>query len=64
VSYDKRVAHQCRDRRADPVHEKHVANYCEYFEFVGREFIPPARDGSDMSREEKARDALKKLMGD
>jgi len=31
---------------------------------VRREFIPPARDGSDKSREEKARDALKKLMGD
>jgi hypothetical protein len=64
ASYDKRVAHQCRDRRADPVDEKHVANYCEYFEFVRRDFIPLARDGSDMSREEKARDALKKLMGD
>ena len=64
ASYDKRVAHQCRDRRADPVDEKHVANYCEYFEFVRRDFVPPTRDSSDMSREEKARDALKKLMGD
>ena len=31
VSYDPRVAEQCRDRRADPVAEKHLANYCEYF---------------------------------
>jgi hypothetical protein len=61
ISYDPRVAHQCRDRRADPVAEKHLANYCEYFEMVRREFTPPAEDGS---RESKARDALKKLLGD
>jgi hypothetical protein len=61
VSYDSRVAEQCRDRRADPVAEKHLANYCEYFEFIRREFVPPAED---RSREAKARDALKKLLGD
>jgi hypothetical protein len=61
VSYDPRVAQQCRDRRADPVAEKHLANYCEYFEMVRREFVPPAQDAS---REEKARQALKKLFGD
>jgi hypothetical protein len=64
VSYDQRAAHQCRDRRADPVDEKHVANYCEYFEFVRREFVPPPKEASDMSREAKARDTLKKLLGD
>ena len=31
VSYDRAVAYQCRDRRADPVEEKAAANYCEYF---------------------------------
>jgi hypothetical protein len=61
ASYDPRVAEQCRDRRADLVEEKHLANYCEYFEFVRREFVPPAED---TPREAKARDTLKKLLGD
>ena len=61
VSYDARVAQQCRDRRADPVAEKHLANYCEYFEMVRREYVPSRED---TFRESKARDALKKLLGD
>jgi hypothetical protein len=61
VSYDPRVAEQCRERRADLVADKHLANYCEYFDFVRREFVPPK---ADTSREEKARDTLKKLLGD
>lgn len=61
VSYDVRAAHQCRDRRADPVAEKGAANYCEYFEMVRREFMSKPED---TSREAQARDALKKLLGD
>jgi len=61
ISYDPRVAQQCRDPRADPVAEKHLANYCEYFEFVRREFVPPAEN---LSREGKARETLKKLFGE
>jgi ribosomal protein L40E len=61
VSYDPRAAHQCRDRRADPVAEKHLANYCEYFEMIRREYSAPA---TEASREAKARDTLKKLLGD
>jgi hypothetical protein len=61
TSYDLRSAYQCRDRRADPVAEKHLANYCEYFEFIRREYVPPAED---VSRESKARDTLKNLLGD
>jgi hypothetical protein len=61
VSYDSRVAEQCRDRRADLVSEKHLANYCEYFDFIRREFVPPVEN---TSREAKARNALKKLLGD
>ena len=61
VSYAANVAQQCRDRRAEPVAEKHVANYCEYFEFVRREFVPPTED---TSRENKAREAFKKLFAD
>ncbi len=60
VSYDPRVAQQCRDRRAEPVAEKHMANFCEYFDFVRREFSGPEAAGS---REAAARDQLKKLFG-
>ncbi len=61
VSYEARVAQQCRDRRAEPVAEKHMANYCEYFEMIRREYAPPREDSG---RESKARDAFKKLFGD
>jgi hypothetical protein len=61
ISYDPKVAQQCRDRRADPVAEKHLANYCEYFDMVRREYVPPTQD---LSRENKAREALRKLLGD
>jgi hypothetical protein len=63
VSHDQRAACQCRERRSDPVAEKHLANYCEYFEFVRREFVAPSDEG-DLSRESKARNTLKKLLGD
>ena len=61
ASYDPRVAQQCREGRADPVAEKHLANYCEYFEFAQREFVPPKIENP---RENKAREDLKKLLGD
>ena len=61
VSYDPRVAEQCRDRLADLVAEKHLANYCEYFDMVKREYTPPQEENS---REAKARETLKKLFGD
>ena len=62
VSYDPRVAYQCRDRRAEPVEEKQSANYCEYFEFARREFVPPVAEFASL--ENKARESLKKLLGD
>lgn len=61
LSYDARVAHQCRDRRTEPVAEKHMANFCEYFEFNRREFVAAMKTES---REDKARETLKKLFGD
>ena len=61
LSYDRAVAYQCRDRRADPVEEKASANYCEYFEMVRRVFVPPAEE---KSRATKARAQLKDLLGD
>jgi hypothetical protein len=60
ASYDARVAYQCRDRRADPVEEKHLGNYCEYFDFVRRLFSPPAEN---VHRESAARDQLRRLLG-
>jgi len=61
VSYDARVAHQCRDRRAEPVAEKHMANYCEWFEMARRTWGGKAEP---TNREQAARDTLKKLFGD
>lgn len=60
VSYEAKLAHQCKDRRAEPVAEKHMANYCEWFEMARREFGGAGQD----PREDKARDLLKKLFGD
>src|SRR5260221_12624116 len=60
LSYDPRMAHQCRDRRADPVAEKHAANFCAYFDFIPRAWAgkkdanPPAVS---------VRGALRKLLG-
>jgi len=61
VSYDARVAQQCRDPRAELVGEKEMANYCEYFEMVRREFVASAQESP---REAKARETLKKLFRD
>jgi hypothetical protein len=41
------------------VSDKHLGNYCEYFEFARRTYVPPA---SQNPRESAARDALKKLL--
>lgn len=61
IFYDRAVAYQCRERRAEPVQEKHAANFCEYFDFIRRVYVANA----DLnSREQAARDALKKLLGD
>ena len=55
------VSGEIYKRRADLVGEKHLANYCEYFDFLRRAYVPPAEN---TSREDKARDTLKKLLGD
>ena len=61
VSYDSRAAQQCRDRRADPVYDKHLGTFCEWFDFIRRNYQPKA---SDNAREAAAREQLKKLLGD
>ena len=58
-SYDARVAQQCKDKRAEDVFEKHMANYCEYFDMAKRVWGGATKN----SREDAARDALKKLLG-
>jgi len=61
VSYDPKAAEQCRDRRADLVHDKQLANFCEYFDMARRVFVPRSEANP---REEAARNSLKKLLGD
>ncbi len=61
VYYDTTVAYQCRERRADPVEEKHLANYCDYFDMAKRVWVPKP---GETKREDAARSALKKLLGD
>lgn len=61
ASYDRRVAHQCRDRRADPVEDKQAGNFCEFFDFIRRSYVAKAEVNA---READAREQLKKLFGD
>ncbi|MBM3877935.1 MAG: hypothetical protein FJ386_14680 [Verrucomicrobia bacterium] len=58
--YDVHAAQQCRERRAEPVFDKHVGTFCEWFDFARRNFRPPGQN----PREGSARDNLKKLLGD
>jgi hypothetical protein len=55
------VAQQCRERRAEPVLEKHVGNFCEFFEFARRVWTPKSEINK---REAAAREKLKNLFGD
>lgn len=59
--HDRQAAHQCRERRAEPVAEKDSANFCEYFDFQLREW-QGASSGTG-SREDQARAELKRLLG-
>jgi hypothetical protein len=58
---DLRVCLQCRERRAEPVLEKAVGNFCEYFEFIRRKWTPKSEANL---REAAAREQMKKLFGD
>ena len=59
--YDTSYAHQCKERRAEPVMDKEHANFCEWFEFSDRSV---KSTDSGLSREEQARQDLKNLLGD
>jgi hypothetical protein len=43
------------------VAEKHMANYCEYFDMARREYAPPTEN---KGRQNKAREDLKRLLGE
>ena len=64
IQFDIAIAHQCRERRAEPVQEKDRANYCEYFDFARRTFVKTERVSGEISREDAARDLLRKLLGE
>ena len=59
--YDPRVAQQCREPRAEPVLEKDVGTFCEFFQFASRNWAPKVETNQ---RESAAREQLKKLLGD
>ena len=59
--YDPRVAQQCRERRAEPVLEKAVGNFCEFFDFSRRPWTPKSEANP---REAAARERMNKLFGD
>ena len=59
--YDPRVAQQCRERRAEPVLDKDVGNFCEYFDFARRQWVPKSETDK---RADSAREQLRKLLGD
>jgi len=59
--YDPRYAQECRETRAEPVHDKAAANFCDDFRFVLRS---QHRLDSDSSEQDQALERLKKLLGD
>lgn len=61
VSYDPKAAEQCRDRRAELIHEKDLANFCEWFELAKREY---GGEEAESDRAAKAKDDFNKLFGD
>lgn len=61
LHFDPRVAQQCVETRAEEIMDKEHANFCEWFDFAPREWRPPAQD---TRREDSARAALKRLLGD
>ncbi|MFM7099984.1 MAG: hypothetical protein ACKOET_02480 [Verrucomicrobiota bacterium] len=58
--HDRSAAQQCRERRAEEVYEKDRGNFCEFFEMARRAWVP----GGVNPREDDARAALRRLLGD
>ncbi|MEC9080926.1 MAG: hypothetical protein VYE44_04050 [Verrucomicrobiota bacterium] len=60
VFHDSSAAYQCRERRAEPVTEKNRSNFCEYFDFVFREW---SGSRSVSHRIEESRKKFEQLFG-
>ena len=61
IFYDYGVAHQCRERRAEPVIEKNRSNFCEYFDFIFRFWDQKKNTNSS---HKTAKKAFEKLFGE
>ncbi len=59
--YDERAAYECAEPKADPIPDKERSNFCEWFSFAKRKYVPNL---SAQARAQAARDQLKKLLGD
>jgi hypothetical protein len=59
--YDRAVAQQCRETRAEPVADKDRANFCDWFEFARRNYSP---DDAGNRRADQAREQFRRLFGD
>ena len=59
IAWAPDLAYQCSDRRAEEVADKTKGNFCEYFDFAKRVYVPIVKDNR---RENKARDDLKKIL--
>jgi hypothetical protein len=55
------LTRHCHERLAEPVLEKTSRNFCEYFEFIRRNWTPESKINS---REAAAREKFKTLFGD
>ena len=61
LNHDLHAAEECRERRADLVQDKDRSNFCEYFDMAQR--VYRKNGGANPSREDRARDELKRLLG-
>ena len=61
VHHDRRVAYQCRERRAEPVTEKNRSNFCEYFDFALCDW---SGSGGVNKRTEEAKNRFDQLFGE
>lgn len=65
IHYDRDVADQCREDRAEPPTDKETANFCDYFSprFSAGGGTAGAESGAGRSRQEEARAKLDALFG-
>lgn len=59
VNWAPELTYQCSERRAEEVADKTKGNFCEYFDFAKRVYVPIVHD---THLEDKARENIKKLL--